>query len=227
MRITLAAWLISFGLVQQACQKPNEVADGRPAIKAISFVGIPDSDVRFDASNARITVRLPAILKGGLQPILELTDGTSVVGLLADNTIDLTPYCHCYYSSDREVIIRVANKVTTSVYKLIVIASGPLKAQDSNAQLTFSRETKLLKMSFPVENLYGNPVITDLTFTNIQTGLAGHINADGICLNSCEGMAHNQLIFTIRSPVESSLLPGTYTIILGDIKFPQRLVVTD
>lgn len=228
MKITSIAFLIGFGFVQQACQQPTELAENKPAIKAISFVGIPPQNVHFDAPNATITVQLPAILKGGLQPIFDLTDGARVLdGLLADNTVDLTSYCHCTSSGSKDITLRVGNQTTTSVYKLNVVATGSLKAQNSDAQFTFSRKTKLLEMSLPVENLYTNPRITDLTFTNVATGVAAHINADAACLNSCKSMAPNQLMFTISSPIETYLVPGTYTIAIGTINFPQRLVVTD
>ena len=231
MRSIITLLLLSSGLLQQACQKPKEMTDGRPAIKSISFAGIPAQNVFFDAPNATIMVQLPPSLKAGLQPSFELTDETNVIsGVAPDNTIDLTPFCSCS-NSVREVVLRVANKTGTAVYNLTVMADGPLRAQPSNVQITFSRQTKLLEMSLPVDNLYSNPRITDLIFTNVATGKTSLINADAICLNTCKSTAHNQLMFTIRSPIERQLDPGTYAIALKGgtdrIDFPQHLVVTD
>lgn len=228
MKTVIAAFLLSVVFLQLACQKPTEIAETKPAIKAISFAGIPAKDVHFDAANARITVKLPAILKGGLKPVFELTDGTRVIdGLLADNTVDLTTYCQCNKVDGKEITIRVGNQTSTSVYTLNVVATGSLKAQNTDDQLIFSRKTKLLEMGLPVENLYTNPVVTELKFTNTITGIIVYVSADAACLNGCKSMAPNQLTFSISSPIERDLSPGTYMISIGDIRFPQRLIVTD
>ncbi|GAB4030732.1 hypothetical protein [Spirosoma jeollabukense] len=233
MKALSIALLISAGLALQSCQDSSQTVDERPAIKSVSFVGIPTKDVRFDAANSRITVQLPAILKGGLQPIFDLTDGASVLdGVMADNTIDLTRFCYCGQShnsaQEKEITLRIGNKTTTTVYKVNVVATGVLKAQDSNEEFTFSRKTKLLELNLPVENLYTNPSITDLVFTNVATGKGTRINADAACLNTCSSTAPNQLVFKLSSPIESYLTAGTYTMAIANgISFPQRLIVTD
>lgn len=230
MKALTRALLISLGLLQLTCQKPKEITDNGPAIKAISFAGIPDQNVHFDAPNGRITVQLPAVIEGGLKPIFELTEGTQLIdGVMADGTIDLSAFCYCNRSSfPPKTILRVGNQKTTAVYELIVVATGSLKSQPVPvSQLSFSRQTKLLEMSLPVEHLYSNPEITRLTFTNLSGGQGAVIDADGACLNTCRGQNPNQLIFRISSPIESYLRPGTYSISLGNLSFPQHLVVSD
>ncbi|MFD1141140.1 hypothetical protein ACFQ4C_08475 [Larkinella insperata] len=229
MKILAIFLALSLGLLSLACQQSNELLDDKPAIKAISFVGIPPQNVRFDAPNARITVHLPALLPAGLQPIFELTDDTRVVdGVRADETIDLTAFCACSSSGEpKKITLRVGNQKTTAVYELNVMASGPLKAQTSRDQFTFSRKTKRLQLSLPVENLYSNPAVNMLLFTNLATGAVTRISADGACLNSCSSAAPNQLLFSLGSPIERELLPGTYGITLNGLSFPQRLRVTD
>ncbi|WP_461040975.1 hypothetical protein [Spirosoma harenae] len=229
MKIRIIALWVFVGLGFFACQKPAELTDTRPAIKSVSFTGVPAENVRFDAANATITVQLPAVLSGGLRPVFTLSEGTSVIdGVQTDNTIDLTPFCYCNRSSQsREVVIRVGNNTGTSVYRLNVITSGQLKAQNSNTSITFSRQTKLLEMSLPVENLYSNPHINTIDFTNVETGALTRINADAACLNTCQSNAPNQLIFRLSSPIERELLLGTYAISLAGIVFPQQLVVTE
>ena len=56
MKTTTALLLLSLGLCLQACRKPQEVVDDKPAIKSISFVGIPQQNVRLDVPNSTITV---------------------------------------------------------------------------------------------------------------------------------------------------------------------------
>lgn len=228
MRIIL--FMISIGWLQLACQQPTDITDDRPAIKAIAFAGVPEQNVRFDAPNSRITVQLPAVVAGGLKPVLELTPNTQVIdGVLADGTVDLSPFCYCNRSSfPPKVILRVKNQKTTAVYELIVVATGSLKPQPAPAtQLSFSRQTKRLEMNLPVEHLYSNPQIDRLAFTNLSGGQDAVIYADGACLNTCRGQQPNQLIFQISSPIEFYLRPGTYSISIGALTFPQRLVVTD
>ncbi|QDK83034.1 hypothetical protein EXU85_32290 [Spirosoma sp. KCTC 42546] len=231
MKIITTLLLTSLGALILACQQQDDLTNDRPAIKAISFVGIPTQNVRFDAPNARITVQLPAVVNGGLQPVFELTEGTKLLdGVMADNTIDLSAFCACNPSTTTEskkVILRVGNQKTTAVYELVVVATGPLKAQNTTDQFTFSRKTKRLDLRLPVENLYSNPHVDMLLFTNVVTGNVTRVSADATCLNSCIGNAPNQLVFSLGSPIERVLLPGTYTVGLNTITFPQRLVVTD
>ncbi|GAB4024506.1 hypothetical protein [Spirosoma gilvum] len=230
MKTIILAWLLGLGLLQLACQKPKEITDDRPAIKAISFVGVPNQNVRFDAPNGRITVHLPPVIEGGLKPIFELTEGAQLLdGVMADGTIDLSVFCYCNRSGQSpKVILRVGNQKTTAVYELIVVATGSLKPQQAPAtQLSFSRQTKLLELNLPVEHLYSHPDITRLTFTNLAGGQAAVIDADGACLTTCRGEDPNQLIIRLSSPIEYSLQPGTYSISIGNLTFPQRLVVSD
>ncbi|QHV99020.1 hypothetical protein [Spirosoma endbachense] len=221
--------MASLGTFSLACQQQDNLADEKPAIKAISFVGIPTQNVRFDASNARITVQLPAIVNGGLQPVFELTQGTQVLdGVMADKTIDLSAFCACNPSNHpKKIILRVGNQKTTAVYELVVVATGPLKARNTADQFIFSRKTKRLDLRLPVENLYSNPHVDMLLFTDVVTGHVTRISADAACLNGCISNAPNELVFSLGSPIEQELLPGTYTISVTGIGFPQHLVVTD
>ncbi|GAB3771913.1 hypothetical protein GCM10028818_11360 [Spirosoma horti] len=227
MKTITALLITTLGILSLACK--DNVADDKPAIKAVSFVGIPTQNVRFDAPNSRITVQLPAVVNGGLQPIFELTEGTRILdGVMADKTIDLSAFCACTTSSQpKKVILRVGNQKATAVYELVVVATGTLKAQNTTDQFTFSRKTKLLDLRLPVENLYSNPSVTALLFTDVATGNVINISADAVCLNSCIGTAPNQLVFSLGSPIERELLPGTYAISLNGIRFPQRLVVIE
>ncbi|MBE9462046.1 hypothetical protein ACFP1I_12480 [Dyadobacter subterraneus] len=82
-------------------------------------------------------------------------------------------------------------------------------------------------MSLQVEILYTNPSITTLMFTNLATGASALTNADAACLNSCKSTAPNQLIFSLGSPSEHDLTPGTYSIAFNGLEFPQKLIVTE
>ncbi|GAB3269756.1 hypothetical protein GCM10027347_39980 [Larkinella harenae] len=230
MKTVIPFLILGFSLLLQACHPPGDESNGRPAIRSVSFVGIPDQNVRFDAANARITVQLPAVLSGGLQPVFKLTDEARVVdGLLADHTLDLTPFCSCnpFSNQPTEITLKVGDQTTTATYKLRVIPSGTLKAVSSNSPSTFSRQTKRLEMRLPVENLYTNPRFSMLVFTNVSTGEKIRISADAACLNSCQSTAPNQLIFDLRTPIETRLMPGTYTLTADGMDFSQPLIVTD
>ena len=75
MKTYVITSLTLLGLVQLSCRKPQEVADDKPAIKSISFVGIPQQNVQLDVPNSTITVQLPSILpKEGLKPVMELNE---------------------------------------------------------------------------------------------------------------------------------------------------------
>ncbi|MCE6991853.1 hypothetical protein [Dyadobacter sp. CY323] len=220
--------LLAFLFLQIACQKSTEPVYDGPSIQKISFAGIPSENVIFDAPNSRITVKLPAVLDGGLKPVLELSNGARVIdGILPDNTIDLSAYCSCNTTPPDGLTLRIGDAETTTIYQLKIVASGPLKALESNKDLTFSKKSKRLEMSFPVENLYSNHTITGLVFTNVATGIATRISADGACLNICKSADPNQLMFSLGTPIEHRLEPGTYRIQLNGMDFPQRLLVTE
>ena len=234
MKVLLIGVLVSIGLFLGACRDSGETVNKRPVIKSISFEGIADKDVIVDEPNSTITVQIPAILKGGLKPILQLTEDAKVMrGLTADLELDLTSFCYCNRGSTREELdLLIGNDITTTTYRLVILPpKDALKPQFSNIPITFSRQTKLLSMSLPVENLYNNPSVDNLVFKNINTGISTRIYADGACLNSCKNDAVNQLIFHLTSPIEKDLVPGTYSIMVGTknglISFPQLLVVTD
>jgi len=224
------------GLVQLSCRKPQEVADDKPAIKSISFVGIPQQNVQLDILNSTITVQLPSVLpKEGLKPMLELVNGASVVrGLLPDSTISISSFCACNFPSGpfgavrEESAIVVGNSARTTYYRLRIIPpTGPLKAINTDTQFVFSRKTKLLRMSLPVENLYTNPQVRQIDFTNVATGLKSIVNADAACLSGCSDKAPNQLFIGLSSPIERTLTPGTYKVTADGVEFPQKLVVTE
>ena len=167
--------------------------------------------------------------------MFELVNGASLVrGLLPDSTISVSSYCACNFPSAsygpyrEELAIVVGNATRTTYYRLRIIPpTGPLKAINTDTQFVFSQKTKLLRMSLPVENLYTNPQIRQIDFTNVATGLKSIVNADAVCLSGCSDKAPNQLFIGLTSPIEQTLTPGTYTVSAGGIDFPQKLVVTE
>jgi len=199
-----------------------------PSIRAVSFSGIPQKDVTFDSRTSTIIVKLSAILENGLKPEIELSDGAEVVsGLLPDNTIDLASYRQCNQTEEKEISLRISDGSENSTYILQIVQTGKLKVISELRDLTFSRKTKRLEMSLRLEILYTNPSITMLMFTNLATGTSVLINAEAACLNSCKSTAPNQLIFSLGSPIEHDLTPGTYSIAFNGLEFPQKLIVTE
>ena len=234
MKIITALLLLSLSIYLQACRNPNEIDEGKPAIKSIFFEGVPPQNVDFDRARSTITIELPTNLRGGLKPALELTDGARIVsGVTADGFVDLTPLCYCQGYQGRSATIMIgdtsaiATQRTRKGYLIKIANQGPLKALDSDIPLTFSRKAKELYMRLPVENLYTNPHITQVDFTNVATALKEVAGFDAVCLNTCDNRYVNQLIFRLTSPIEHTLKPGTYTVSIGDIVFPQKLVVTE
>lgn len=170
---------------------------------------------------------MPAVLKGGLQPVMELSNGTQIVqGLTPENTIDLTSLCGC--SSDaKKITLRLDNSQALAVYEIVVVPEGPLRAQNTDEPFTFSRKGASMELSLPVENLYASPKVDMLHFTNLATDFTEMISADGACLNRCNSLDHNRIIFSLSSPIEKYLKPGSYTIAFNNVKFPQHLVVNE
>ena len=233
MKTTTALLLLSLGLCLHSCNRPDEVPDDRAAIQSISFEGVPAQNVTIDRALSTINIRIPTELRGGLRPTLELNEGASVVGgLTADGLVNLTPQCYCAINGAQSQIV-VDKESSNSSFKyrrsyIVKVANqGPLKALDSDIPLTFSRKAKELYMRLPVENLYTNPHITQVDFTNVETGVGPSISADAVCLNTCDSRYTNQLIFRLTSPIEHYLKPGTYTVSAGGVDFPQKLVVTE
>lgn len=227
MKKLLLIWFTICIIALTGCKDSSKITDDTPAIKSISFVGIPNRDVQFDAGNARITVRMPAVLDGGLKPVVRLSDGAVLTGLLPDGTIDLSKFCYCGSNSAEDRYLRVSRQGATGTYELKLVTSGALKPQITNETTTFSLKSKVLKLSLPVENLYANHHVNQLTFENTKTGFSSVVSADGVCLNSCSGDAPNRMLFTLLSPIQSHFTPGTYRIALNGIQFPQTLVVTE
>ncbi|MCE7041087.1 hypothetical protein [Dyadobacter sp. CY312] len=226
MKIAQIGLIVLLACMLSACTEPEEETN-RPFIKTISFAGIPNENVILDKAKSRITIQLPAILKGGLKPVMELSKGAQVVhGLTQENTIDLTSLCVCNYDNER-ITLRLDNKEAQSVYEIVVIPEGLLGAQNTNEQFTFLRNGDRTELSLPVENLYTNPHVDMLFFTNLETGKEEMISADAACLNHCNSLDHNRMIFSLSSPIEKYLKAGTYKIAFNNIKFPQHLVVTD
>jgi hypothetical protein len=227
MKLKATRLLFVFTSLILSCKEPTETTE-KPFIKAISFVGIHDGNVDFNAEKSRITIKLPAVLEGGLQPIMALSEGAEVVeGVTDENTIDLTSLCAC--SNDaKPITLRLANEVASSVYEIVVIPDGPLKAQNNNESFTFTRKGDWVELSLPVENLYTRPKVTALSFTNLATGQEELVNADAACLNRCYSTEPNRIIFSLTNPIQNHLKPGnTYRIAFNNIKFPQHLVVTE
>lgn len=226
MKITQIGLIVLLTCMLSACAEPDEETN-RPFIKTVSFAGIPNENIVLDKAKSRITVQLPAILKGGLKPVMELSDGAQVVhGLTQENTIDLTSLCVCNYDNER-ITLRLDNQKAQAVYEIVVIPEGSLRAQNTSEKFTFSRYGDRMELSLPVENLYTSPHVDMLFFTNLETGKEEMISADAACLNRCNSLDHNRMIFSLSSPIEKYLKPGIYKIAFNNIKFPQQLVVTD
>jgi hypothetical protein len=226
MKTIVLGVIASALLMISACKQSGGVID-KPSIEAISFVGIPNENVNFDKTKSRITVKLPAVLEGGLQPIVELSEGAKIVqGLTPENTIDISSLCRCNKTNEK-MMLRLDNKGILSAYEVIVVPEGQLRALNTNEPFTFSRKGDRIELSLPVENLYTNPHVDMLLFTNMETGDVETITADAACLNSCYGSEYNRMIFSLHSPIEKYLKPGSYALEFNNIKFPQKLVVTE
>lgn len=98
--------------------------------------------------------------------------------------------------------------------------------QDVYEETTFSRKTAVLKLSLPVRNQYSVTHLDRIVFENEDTGENAVIYADGASLAGC-GTEANRLSIELHSPIQKVLKPGKYKIEVGNIKFPQRLIVVD
>ncbi|WP_353720030.1 hypothetical protein [Dyadobacter sp. 676] len=208
------------------CKDSSEPLGDMPAIKSISFEGLSDEHVTFDAGNSVITVRMPAVLPGGLKPVMKLTEGAQPVGLLPDGTIDISAFCACSKPT-QDVFLRIGNQAKTATYRLNIVATGPIAPQDVYEETTFSLKTGVLKLNLPVKNLYNNYRFDQISFKGEDGKSGAWIYADGACLAGCRAEQPNRLAITLYSPVEKELKPGKYRIEIGDMKFPQRLIVVD
>lgn len=235
MKTKITTAFISLILSLQSCNKPEDIPDDRATITSISFEGVPAQNVSIDRATSTISIKIPTDLREGLKPDVELNEGASVVGgLTADGLVNLGPYCSCGIK-DVQSSITVDKEASNSSlryrrsYLIKIVNQGPLRALESDIPITFSRKTNRLEMHLPAENLYTNPYITQVKFTNVVTGAGTILNADGNCLNSCSNSALNQLIFSFSAPTMSVqyLTPGTYTVSAGGVDFPQKLVVTE
>ncbi|HEV7382767.1 MAG TPA: hypothetical protein VGN64_23390 [Dyadobacter sp.] len=210
-----------------SCKNPDETPD-KPFIKSVSFVGISAENVSLDAANSRITVNLPAVLKGGLRPVVELSEGASIVdGIMPEKTMDLTSLCGC--SSDpKQITLRLENQGVSAIYKVMVVPGGPLGAQQADVPIHFTRNGDWVELSLPVENLYTSPKVTILSFTNLKTGRHEFVSADGACLNRCSGTEPDRILFALTNPIQSILKPGnSYKVAFNNIDFPQPLIIPD
>ena len=224
MKYFLLTTLISGGLLSGCKDSSGPVSD-MPAIQSISFEGLPDQNVTFDAANSAITVRMPAVLEGGLKPIMKLTEGARPVGLLPNGTIDISAFCSCTKPTEN-VYLRVDNQTKTATYRLNIIATGPLAPQDVYEETTFSRKTGVLKMSLPVRNQFSITHLDRVIFESEDGNDDALIYADGAPLASC-APEPNRISVALYAPIQQVLKPGKYKIQIGNLKFPQRLIVID
>ncbi|MDR6806622.1 hypothetical protein J2Y45_003814 [Dyadobacter sp. BE34] len=208
------------------CKDSSAPVSDMPAIRSISFEGLPDENVTFDAANSVITVRMPAVLKGGLKPVMKLTDGAQPIGLLPDGTVDISAFCACSKPS-QDVFFRISNQTKTATYRLNIVATGPLAPQDIYEETTFSLKTGVLKMSLPVRNLYDNHRIDQISFKGEDGKSGAWVYADGACLTGCRGEEPNRIAITLYSPIDRELKPGKYQIEMKGLKFPQKLIVVE
>jgi hypothetical protein len=220
LTVLIASYLL-FG-----CKDSPDPVNDMPAIQSISFEGLPDENVTFDRANSVITVRMPAVLEGGLRPVLKLTEGAQPKGLLPDGTIDISAFCSCNKSNEN-TYLRISNQTKTATYRLNVTTTGPLSPQDVYEETTFSLKTGVLKMTLPVQNLYNNYYIDQISFKREDGMSSAWVSADGACLTGCRAEAPNRIAITLYSPIDRELKPGKYEIEIKGIKFPQRLIVVD
>lgn len=225
MKHFLLTTLIS-GSFLLGCNDSSEPVSDIPAIRSISFEGLPDQNVTFDARNSVITVRMPPVLEGGLKPVMKLTEGAQPVGLLSDGTIDISAFCFCVKPTETP-LLRIGNQTKTATYVLNIVPTGPLAPQDIYEETTFSRKTGVLKMSLPAKNLYNNERIDVISFKSEDGKSSAQIYADGACLTGCRAEEPNRISITLYPPIDRELKPGKYEIEIKGMKFPQRLVVVD
>jgi len=104
--------VLSIFTILLSCEKPKEVDDGRPRIKAISIAGIPQKDIEFIPERYVINVQLPADSpESGLRPTFKLTENTEFLkGIAADGM---------FKSTCGGGILKVANDKKTSIYRNI------------------------------------------------------------------------------------------------------------
>jgi hypothetical protein len=213
------------GSLLMGCKDSPEPVDDMPAIKSISFAGLPDQNVTFDARNSAITVRMPAVLEGGLRPVMKLTEGAEPIGLLPDGTVDISAFCRVTKPNE-PVYLRIGNRTKTATYRMDIVTTGELAPQDIYEETTFSRKSETLKLNLPVRNQYNLPHLDRITFEREDGTDGAVIYADGAPLAGC-GSQPNRLSIQLYAPIQKVLKPGKYKIQVGNIKFPQRLIVVD
>ena len=214
------------GMLLPGCKDSSGPISDMPAIQSISFEGLPDENVTFDAANSVITVRMPAVLEGGLKPVLKLTEGAEPVGLLPDGTIDISAFCHCSKPT-QDVFFRIGNKTKTATYRLNIVATGPLAPLDVYEETIFSLKTGVLNMTLPVQHLYNNYYFDQISFKGEDGKSGAWVYADGACLTGCRAEEPNRIAITLYSPIDRELKPGKYQIEIRGMKFPQKLIVVD
>ncbi len=224
MRRSLLTFLICSTLLL-GCKESSPPVDDMPAIQTISFEGLPDQHVTFDARNSEITVRMPAVLEGGLKPVMKLTEGAEAIGLLPDGNVDLSAFCGSNMPNE-PVYLRIGNRTKTATYRMNIVATGELAPQDIYEETIFSRKSDALKLNLPVRNQYNLPHLDRITFEREDGTDSAVIYADGAPLAGCASEP-NRLSIQLSAPIQSLLKPGKYKIQVGNIKFPQRLVVVD
>lgn len=155
-----------------SCEKPKEVDDGRPRIKAISIAGIPQKDIEFIPERYVINVKLPADSpKGGLVPSFKLTENTEFIeGLRPNGTFPFT--CGHY-------VLKVANDKKTAIYRnttsyQINFKSAPgCPEPNGTPTITYVRDSSnahFMSIFLPVKNSNSQSSVTSITLRNISTG---------------------------------------------------------
>ena len=210
-----------------SCEKPNEVEDGRPRIKAVSIAGLPAENVRLDPGRYTITIQLPAIVpKGGLVPTFELTDNTEILeGLTKEGKLYFSATCNCDLkgkTSDGAILI--ANDRKTAIYRNTtnyrVIFLPPQGSVEPNPDQPISYQygelqgevnKSFIYLSLPVRNLYQNPKVISVSLKNRATGkiLTGYSNAyfNYRCINGCYPDSPNRMAVTFL-PFRDYFTPG-------------------
>lgn len=203
---------LSLFTIHFSCEKPKEVDDGRPRIKAISIAGIPAENVQLDPKRYTITIQLPALVpENGLVPTLDLSDNTEILeGLTAGGKLDFTATCVCdLKGKNTDGRILIANDQKTATYrnttnyrvvflppKAPVEPMGELPIAYQYGESKGQVDKNLIYLSLPVRNLYQNPKVISVSLKNRTTGkvfngVSSYFNY--YCINDCYRDTHNRM----------------------------------
>ncbi len=234
----LALSLVSLLL---SCEKPKEVDDGRPRIKAISIAGIPQQDIEFIPERYVINVQLPANApEGGLKPTFKLTENTEfLAGINPDGT---------FANTCGHFVLKVANDKMTAIYRNITsyqinfsLAPGCPEVIE-NIPITYFRDStnaSWMRIYVPLKNPFSSFNVNGISLKNLSTSKE-HSNIlppylSQYNLNSCPSGIDNRVGIFFGSYSNGPLVPGAYEVSIytncGErqkkLIFPQPLVLKE